>query len=71
MRHHDIARVLLRSECKISCLRNIAYATGYSRRAQMLKVDAEALLKEKEDALRALETYKLMHAYEAAATPLR
>ena len=37
----------------------------------MLKADAEALLKEKEDTQRALETYKLMHAYEAAATPLR
>ena len=32
---------------------------------------ADQLLKEKEEAELALQTYKLMHAYEQAATPLR
>lgn len=45
--------------------------TGYYRRSLALKSEADQLLKEKEEAELALQTYKLMHAYEQAATPLR
>ena len=57
---------------------------GYEKRSQSLKVkeagrmegatdgwqeDGSNMLKEKEENMFALETYKLMHAYEKDATP--